>query len=169
MKACTTRFSLVRFVALVLKESRMTQRERSAAMPRHRNAARRDARLGRADLARQERVLRRRALAQLPVARCSARKHARFSLRVDADGYGLDSSLESDQAEAATADIHECEPYLPFFGIGAYSAEQIASAMKAAADAWNGAEFETSTGTIRFVTFPGYEWAPDARSGRRLR
>lgn len=80
--------------------------------------------------------------------------------------YGLDFSMESDHAEAATAGLRECEPYLPHIpgaGVHIYTGEQIASAMKAAAEAWNGVERTTPTGTIRFVTFPGYEWAPDAR------
>lgn len=84
--------------------------------------------------------------------------------------YGLDFSLESDHAEAASAGIRECEPYLPFRPVGnpkaptpPYSGEEIADAMKAAADDWNGRQRTTPTGTITFVTFPGYEWAPDAR------
>src|SRR6185436_4793862 len=82
----------------------------------------------------------------------------------------LDFSLESDHAEAASAGIRECEPYLPFRPVGnpkaptpPYSGEEIADAMKAAADDWNGQQRTTPTGTITFVTFPGYEWAPDAR------
>lgn len=84
--------------------------------------------------------------------------------------YGLDFSLESDHAEAASAGIRECEPYLPFKPVGnpkaptpPYTGEEIADAMKAAADDWNGRQRQTPTGTITFVTFPGYEWAPDAR------
>lgn len=84
--------------------------------------------------------------------------------------YGLDFSLESDHAEAASAGIRECEPYLPFKPIGnpkaptpPYTGEEIANAMKAAADDWNGQQRVTPTGTINFVTFPGYKWAPDAR------
>lgn len=84
--------------------------------------------------------------------------------------YGLDFSLQSDHAEAASAGLRECEPYLPFRPVGnpkaptpPYSGEEIADAMKAAADDWNGRQRVTPTGTITFVTFPGYEWAPDAR------
>lgn len=84
--------------------------------------------------------------------------------------YGLDFSLESEHAEAASAGIRECEPYLPFKPPGTrqapvppYTGEEIADAMKAAADDWNGRQRTTPTGTITFVTFPGYEWAPDAR------
>ena len=78
--------------------------------------------------------------------------------------YGLDFSMESDHAEAASAGLHACEPYLPFINAQfTYNGEQIASAMKEAADNWNGVPWETSAGPIRFITFPGYEWAPDAR------
>jgi hypothetical protein len=79
--------------------------------------------------------------------------------------YGLDFSMESDHAEAATAGLHACLPYLPLLlnPQQNYTGEQIATAMKEAADNWNGVIWETSAGPIRFVTFPGYEWAPDAR------
>ncbi|MEJ7732624.1 MAG: hypothetical protein WKG00_25900 [Polyangiaceae bacterium] len=85
--------------------------------------------------------------------------------------YGLDFSLESDHAEGAEAGIGVCLPYLEARPVTVngmtyllpYTGEQIASAMKQAADDWNGTEFATSAGPIQFVTFPGYEWAPDAR------
>jgi hypothetical protein len=78
--------------------------------------------------------------------------------------YGLDFSMESDHAEAASAGLHACVPYLPFVNAQfTYNGEQLASAMKEAADNWNGVPWETSAGPIRFITFPGYEWAPDAR------
>lgn len=78
--------------------------------------------------------------------------------------YGLDFSAESDHAEGAEAGISECAPYLPdTHGLLNYSGASIATAMKVAADAWLGAAHTTSAGPISFVTFPGYEWAPDAR------
>jgi hypothetical protein len=79
--------------------------------------------------------------------------------------YGLDFSLESDHAEGASAGIHGCDTYLPPLPPPfTYPGEFIASAMKAAANDWNGRELETpAQGTLKFVTFPGYEWAPDAR------
>ncbi|HYV17904.1 MAG TPA: HYR domain-containing protein [Verrucomicrobiae bacterium] len=78
--------------------------------------------------------------------------------------YGLDFSLESEHAEAASAPLHGCEPYLPdSLGLIDYSGEDIADAMKEAADNWYGVEHDTSAGPITFVPFPGYEWANDAR------
>ena len=80
------------------------------------------------------------------------------------EDYGLDFALESDHAEGATAGISACEPYLPFISpLYVYSGENIATAMKAAAEAWTGVERTTAAGPIKFVAFPGYEWAPDAR------
>ena len=78
--------------------------------------------------------------------------------------YGLDFSAESDHAEGAEAGISECAPYLPDTGgLLNYTGASIATAMKNAADAWYGTPHETAAGPISFVTFPGYEWAPDAR------
>ena len=75
--------------------------------------------------------------------------------------YALDFSLESDHAEAASAGIRECEPYLPFKPIGnpqaptpPYTGEEIADAMKAAADDWNGQQRTTPTGTITLRHLP---------------
>ncbi len=79
--------------------------------------------------------------------------------------YGLDFSLQSEHAEAAEAGIVSCDTYLPLRTIGTppipipYTGNQIATAMKQAADDWNG----RIHGDSKFVTFPGYEWAPDAR------
>ena len=78
--------------------------------------------------------------------------------------YGLDFSAQSEHAEGAEAGIHGCPPYLPDSGgLIDYSGAAIATAMKDAADAWYGTSHETAAGPISFVTFPGYEWAPDAR------
>lgn len=77
--------------------------------------------------------------------------------------YELDFSMESDHAEGASAGILSCEPYLVFTQ-DVSMGEALANAMKLAADAWNGStNLLASAGPISFVTFPGYEWAPDAR------
>jgi hypothetical protein len=90
--------------------------------------------------------------------------------------YHLDFSMQAEHAEAATAGITQCDTYLPEQWIyeengirhpRIYRGESIANAMKQAADAWNGLEQPLPDGrTIKFVTFPGYEWAPDARCWR---
>ncbi|HEV8200602.1 MAG TPA: hypothetical protein VGS03_11335, partial [Candidatus Polarisedimenticolia bacterium] len=60
--------------------------------------------------------------------------------------YGLDFSLESDHAEAASAPIFECDPRLPRLPDRGHGGEEIASAMKAAADDWYGEHHETPAG-----------------------
>jgi hypothetical protein len=86
--------------------------------------------------------------------------------------YGLDFSMTSEHAEGANAGIEVCDTYLPpipnplpnaFPPLLPHSGEAVASAMKAAADDWNGSHVMPDGSIRKFVTFPGYEWAPDAR------
>ena len=74
--------------------------------------------------------------------------------------YGLDFSLQSEHAEGAEAGILACGTELPpviVSGFPApYSGEQIANAMKLAADLHTGELLVTSGGTVHFVAFTGY-------------
>lgn len=84
--------------------------------------------------------------------------------------YGLDFSLQSEHAEAAEAGISKCDTYLPLRTIGSppipipYTGNQIATAMKQAADDWNGRVHDN----IKLSRFPATNGRLTRGAGRRV-